>query len=298
MTSCAGLFANWAGKVLQFFVVARTDKVTTSRLTEMKQKGQRISALTAYDAPTAALLNEAGVDVILVGDSVGNVKLGYENTLPVTIEEMLHHVKAVKRGNSRALLVADLPYLSYELDLKEAARNAGRLVKEGGAEAVKLEGGLEVAPVIKELLRVNIPVMGHLGLTPQAIHRLGGYKVQGRRPQEAEKMLTDARVLEGSGVFALVLECVPEGLAREITRKLPVPTIGIGAGAECDGQVLVVDDMLGLSPQPTAKFVKRFAELRPLALKAAQQYVAEVQNGGFPAPEHSYASPSTKLSER
>ncbi|MBI4347520.1 MAG: 3-methyl-2-oxobutanoate hydroxymethyltransferase [Elusimicrobia bacterium] len=273
------------------------DKVTTSRLVEMKQKGERITALTAYDAPTAALLNEAAVDVILVGDSVGNVKLGYENTLPVTVDEMLHHVKAVKRGNSRALLVADMPYLSYELDPKEAVRHAGRLVKEGGAEAVKVEGGLEIAPAVKELLRANIPVMGHLGLTPQAVHRLGGYKVQGRRPQEAEKMLTDARVLEGSGIFALVLECVPDQLAREMTRKLPIPTIGIGAGPECDGQILVIDDLLGLTQGPAPKFVKRYAELRPTALDAVKRYVSEVQGGKYPGPEHTYTSPKASLAE-
>ena len=270
------------------------DKVTTSRLTEMKQKGVKITALTAYDAPTAALLDESGVDVVLVGDSVGNVKLGYENTLPVTVEEMLHHVKAVKRGVRRALLVADMPYLSYELDLKEAVRNAGRLVKEGGAEAVKLEGGLEVAPAIKEILKANIPVMGHLGLTPQAVNRLGGYKVQGRRPQEAERMLTDARVLEGSGVFAVVLGCVPDALAREITRKLPIPTIGIGAGSGCDGQILVVDDMLGLSSGPAAKFVKRYAELRSQAADAVRRYIADVQAGKYPGPEHTYADPAAK----
>jgi len=270
------------------------DKVTTSRLTEMKQKGEKITALTAYDAPTAALLDEAGVDVVLVGDSVGNVKLGYENTIPVTVAEMLHHVKAVRRGLRRALLVADMPYLSYELDVKEAVRNAGLLIKEGGAEAVKLEGGLEVAPAIKELLRANIPVMGHLGLTPQAVNRLGGYKVQGRKPQEAEKMLTDARVLEGSGVFAVVLECVPDQLARELTRKLPVPTIGIGAGPDCDGQVLVIDDMLGLAKGPSPRFVKRYAELRGLAADAVKRYVSEVQAGKYPGPEHTYASPAAK----
>lgn len=267
-------------------------KVTTATLVEMKHKGQRIVALTAYDAPTARLLNEAGVDVVLVGDSVGNVKLGYENTLPVTLEEMLHHVRAARRGNGPALLVADMPFLSYELDPREAARAAGRLVKEGGAEAVKLEGGIEIAATIKELLRVNIPVMGHLGLTPQAVHRIGGYRVQGRRPQEAEKMFTDARILEGSGVFAIVLEAVPAELAAEITRKVSVPTIGIGAGKDCDGQILVVDDMLGLGAAPAPKFVKRYAELRPEMLRALQRYVREVQDGAFPGAEHCYARPA------
>lgn len=269
----------------------RQSLVTTTKLVEMKQKGVKIAAVTAYDAPTAALVNEAGADVVLVGDSVGMVKLGYESTLPVTLEEMLHHVKAVKRGNSRALLVADMPYLSYELDAKEALRNAGRLVKEGGAQAVKLEGGLEVAPVVKELLKINVPVMGHVGLTPQAVNRLGGFKVQGRKPQDAERILTEAKVLEGAGIFALVLECVPAALAREITRKLAIPTIGIGAGAHCDGQVLVSDDLWGASEGPALKFVKRYADVRGAMLKAVQAYCKDVKDGGFPGPEHEFSEP-------
>ena len=264
------------------------NKVTTTTLAEMKRKGERITALTAYDAPTARLLDEAGVDVTLVGDSVANVKLGYANTIPVTVDEILHHVKAVRRGLSRSLLVADMPYLSYELDSREAVRNAGRLIKEGGAECVKLEGGIEVAPVVKELLRVNIPVMGHLGLTPQAINRLGGFKVQGRRPQDAEKIVTDARILEGAGVFALVLECVPEDLACEVTRKLSIPTIGIGAGSSCDGQILVVDDLLGLGEAPPPRFVKRYADLRPVMLDALKNWTSDVRSSAFPGPEQSY----------
>lgn len=264
------------------------ERVTTSTLVEMKQKGVKITMLTAYDTPTARLCNEAGVDCILVGDSVGMVKLGYENTIPVTVDEILHHTKAVTRGNSRAFVVADMPYLSYELDPKEAARHAGRLIKEGGAHAVKLEGGIEIAPSIKEILKANIPVMGHLGLTPQSIHRIGGYKVQGRRPQEAEKMLTDAKILEGAGVFALVLECVPSKLAGEITRKLAIPTIGIGAGTDCDGQVLVSDDMLGLTEGAPLKFVKRYADLRPQALAAFSAYCKEVRAEAFPGPEHQF----------
>ncbi|MBI3551499.1 MAG: 3-methyl-2-oxobutanoate hydroxymethyltransferase [Elusimicrobia bacterium] len=267
----------------------KEQSVSTAKLVEMKQKGVKISSLTAYDAPTARLLNEAGVDVILVGDSVGMVKLGYENTLPVTLDEMLHHVKAVKRGNTRSLLVADMPYLTYELDLKETLRNAGRLIKEGGAHAVKIEGGLEIAGMVKELIKINIPVMGHLGLTPQALNRFGGYKVQGRKPQEAEKMLTDAKILEGAGAFALVLECVPPALAKEITRKLSIPTIGIGAGPHCDGQILVVDDMLGLSDGAPLKFVKRYADSRASMLKAVQAYCREVQAGSFPSAEHTFA---------
>ena len=269
-------------------------KTTTTRLAEMKRRGEPIVALTAYDAPTAALLDGAGVDVLLVGDSVGNVKLGYGNTLPVTVEEMLHHVRAVRWGNSRALLVADMPYLSYELDPADALRNAGRLIKDGGAEAVKLEGGLAVAPVIKELLRVNIPVMGHLGLTPQAVNRLGGYKVQGRDPRDAERLVTDARILEGAGIFALVLECVPADLAAAVTSKVSVPTIGIGAGPGCDGQILVVDDLLGLGASPAPSFVRRYADLRPVMEDAVRRYAADVRSRAFPGKAHSYGAARPK----
>ncbi|MBI5882806.1 MAG: 3-methyl-2-oxobutanoate hydroxymethyltransferase [Elusimicrobia bacterium] len=272
------------------------DKVTTTGLSELKRRGVKIAALTAYDCQTAGLLEEAGVDIVLVGDSVGMVKLGYENTIPVTLDDILHHVKAVGRGLGRAqrrpLLVADMPYLTYELDPTEAARNAGRLIKEGGAEAVKLEGGMEIAPTVKELDRVHVPVMGHLGLTPQAIHRLGGYKIQGRKADDAEKMVTDAKVLEAAGVFALVLECVPADLARVITRKLSIPVIGIGAGPHCDGQILVTDDMLGLTGGAPFSFVKRYCDLRPIAAAAAAQYCREVREGVFPGPEHHKGTPS------
>lgn len=264
--------------------------VTISTLLDLKRRGVKIAMLTAYDFPTARLAEEAGVDVILVGDSVGMTKLGYESTLPVTIDEMVHHTKAVKRGMSRALLVADMPYLSYEVDLKEAVRNAGRLIKEGGAHAVKVEGGMEVASTIKEFLKINVPVFGHLGLTPQAVNRLGGYKVQGRSPEAAEKILTEARILEGAGCCAVVLECVPAELAKEITKRLQIPTIGIGAGPHCDGQVLVSDDMLGLSEAGPTKFVKRYADLRAQSLKAIGDYCREVRDGSFPGPEHSFTS--------
>jgi 3-methyl-2-oxobutanoate hydroxymethyltransferase len=265
--------------------------VTVSTLLDMKRKGVKIAMLTAYDFPTARLAEEAGVDVVLVGDSVGMTKLGYESTLPVTIDEMVHHTKAVKRGLSRALLVADMPYLSYEIELKEAVRNAGRLLKEGGAHAVKVEGGMEVAATIKEFLKINVPVFGHLGLTPQAVNRLGGYKVQGRSPEAAEKILTEARILEGAGCAAVVLECVPADLAKEITKRLQIPTIGIGAGPHCDGQVLVSDDMLGLTESGPTKFVKRYADLRAQSLKAIGEYCREVRDGAFPGPEHSFTSP-------
>ena len=264
--------------------------VTVSTLVDMKRKGVKIAMLTAYDFPTARIAEEAGVDVVLVGDSVANTKLGYESTLPVTMDEMMHHVKAVKRGLSRALLVADMPYLSYELDARAAAMNAGRFLKEGGAHAVKLEGGMEVAPIIKELIKVNVPVFGHLGLTPQAVNRLGGYKVQGRTPQDAARILTAARVLEGAGVCAVVLECVPDELAKEITKRLQVPTIGIGAGAHCDGQVLVSDDLLGLTEGAPHKFVKRYAALRETAVAAVSDYCREVRDGSFPGPEHTFTA--------
>ena len=264
--------------------------ITISTLLDLKRKGVKITMLTAYDFPTARLAEEAGIDVILVGDSVGMTKLGYESTLPVTIDEMVHHTKAVKRGLSRALLVADMPYLSYEIDLKEAVRNAGRLLKEGGAHAVKVEGGMEVASTIKEFLKINVPVFGHLGLTPQAVNRLGGYKVQGRSPEAAEKILTEARILEGAGCCAIVLECVPADLAKEVTKRLQIPTIGIGAGPHCDGQVLVSDDMLGLTEFGPTKFVKRYADIRGQSLKAMGDYCREVRDGSFPGPEHSFTS--------
>jgi 3-methyl-2-oxobutanoate hydroxymethyltransferase len=281
-----------AVKAAPTYAADRTKPVTVATLLDMKRKGLKIAMLTAYDCPTARIVEEAGVDVVLVGDSVAMTKLGYESTLPVTLDEMMHHVKAVKRGLSRALLVADMPYLSYELDVREAARAAGRFLKEGGAHAVKLEGGLEVAPVVKELLKVNVPVFGHIGLTPQAVNRLGGYKVQGRKPQDAERILTEARILEGAGCCAVVLECVPAELAKEISRKLQIPTIGIGAGPHCDGQVLVSDDMLGLTEGGPTKFVKRYASLRGQAVQAVSDYCREVRDGDFPGPEHSFSSPA------
>lgn len=266
-----------------------SSKVTTASLLDMKRKGARIVALTAYDAPTAALLNEAGVDVVLVGDSVGMTRLGYDSTIPVTVEEMLHHTKAAKRGNSRALLVADLPYLSYQLDPAEAVRNAGRFIKEAGAEAVKLEGGREMGMKIKALIEARIPVMGHLGMTPQSVHLLGGYKVQGKSAESSEKMLTDAKILEGAGCFAIVLECVPSALAKAITAKVGIPTIGIGAGPDCDGQILVVDDLLGMTAGRAPKFVKRYADLRPVMADAVRRYSGEVRKGAYPGPEHQYS---------
>lgn len=256
--------------------------VTVSTLREMKKNGKKIVMLTAYDAPTSKLLNEAGVDIVLVGDSVGNVKLGYNNTIPVTVEEMLHHTRAVSRGNTNALLVTDMPYLSYQLSIEDAKVNAGRLIKEGGAQGVKIEGGREFANTVKALVEINVPVMGHLGLTPQAIHKIGGYKVQGKTAQDAERMVTDAKVLEGAGAFAIVLECIPSDLAQEITQKVSVPTIGIGAGPHCDGQVLVIDDLLGLTDGQVPSFVKRYANLKEESLKAVKRFRNDVQNGRYP----------------
>lgn len=268
--------------------ISSSPKVTVHTLREMKRSGEKIVALTAYDAPMARLLNRALVDVILVGDSVGNVKLGYPHTLPVTLADILHHTQAVRRGNSRALLVADMPFLSYEFDPKDAVRHVGKLIKEGGAEAVKVEGSRAILPSLRALIRANIPVMGHLGLTPQSVHRLGGYRVQGRTARDAATLLREARRLESEGVFALVLEAVPAPLARRITRALKIPTIGIGAGVETDGQILVLDDMLGLSDSPPPRFVKVYTRLWDEALGAVQRFRDDVRSSQFPGPDQTY----------
>ncbi|MDX9710494.1 MAG: 3-methyl-2-oxobutanoate hydroxymethyltransferase, partial [Trichloromonas sp.] len=226
----------------------------------MKVEGEKITVLTAYDYPFARLMDLAGIDMILVGDSVGTVVAGYDNTLPVTLEEMLYHTRAVVRGTSSALVVTDMPFLSYQVDLAEARRNAGRLIKEGGAQAVKLEGGENIAATIRAIVDMDIPVVGHIGLTPQSIHRMGGFRVQGKEDLQARQLLADARAVEQAGAFALVLEGIPAPLAREITETVSIPTIGIGAGVHCDGQVLVIHDILGLCEKYSPKFVKRFAD--------------------------------------
>lgn len=266
----------------------RRDKVTVRTLRQMRERGEKITMLTAYDYPMARAVDEAGIDVILVGDSLGMVVLGYPTTLPVTMDDMLHHCKAAARGVARALLVADLPFMSYQVSREDALRNAGRLVKEGGAEAVKIEGGAEVLGSVEGLVAAGIPVMGHLGLTPQAYHRMGGYRVQARSPEEADRLLKDAAALERGGIFALVLEGIPAGVARRVTEALAVPTIGIGAGPWCDGQVLVTHDMLGLQDQLSPKFVKRYAQGRQLFVEAMRRYRDEVRAGTFPAAEHTY----------
>jgi 3-methyl-2-oxobutanoate hydroxymethyltransferase len=264
------------------------DKVTVRTLRRMKERGEKIAMLTAYDYPMARAADEAGIDVILVGDSLGMVVLGHPTTLPVTMDDMVHHSKAVARGVARAQVVVDLPFMSYQVGREDALRNAGRLVKEGGAEAVKMEGGREVLESVEAVVAAGIPVMGHLGLTPQAYHRMGGYRIQARSAGEADRLLKDAAALERAGIFALVLEGIPAGVARRVTETLAVPTIGIGAGPSCDGQVLVTHDMLGLQEELTPKFVKRYAQGRQLFVEAMRRFRDEVRAGAFPAAEHSY----------
>jgi 3-methyl-2-oxobutanoate hydroxymethyltransferase len=266
-------------------------RVTTATLVEMKARGEKMTMLTAYDYPTACLLDEAGIDMLLVGDSVGNVVLGYEDTLPVTMDEMIHHTRAVARGTRRAMVVGDMPFLSYQVSLPEAVLNAGRFLKEGGAQAVKLEGGSERVNVVRALVETGIPVIGHLGLTPQSVHQLGGFRVQGKDEAAARRLLDSALALEEAGAFAIVLEAIPAALAAQVTSRLQVPTIGIGAGPDCDGQVLVIHDMLGLSARRAPKFVKQYALLGDLVKEAARAYQSEVKDGSFPAPEHCYDLP-------
>lgn len=263
-------------------------RVTTATLMDKKQKNEKITMLTSYDYSTAAMVDEAGIDMILVGDSLGMVILGYENTLSVTMEDMLHHTKTVARAAHNTMVVGDMPFLSYHISKKEAVRNAGRFIQEAGAQSVKLEGGLERIDTIKAILDAQIPVMGHIGLTPQSVNRLGGFKVQGKDLETASKLIEDAKALEEAGVFGIVLECVPTPLARKITEAVSVPTIGIGAGPYCDGQVLVVNDMLGMFKGHIPKFVKKFANLEPLIMEALQSYKEEVEAGTFPGPEHGF----------
>lgn len=257
-----------------------------------KRKGQqKLTMLTAYDFPTAKLVDQSGIDIILVGDSLGNVVLGYPNTIPVTIDEIIHHTAAVCRATKHALVVADMPFLSYHVSQEQAIENAGKLMKLGGADAVKLEGGKEFAPLVHTLTQRSIPVMGHIGLTPQSLSQIGGYKVQGKTAQHAQKLLQDARELENAGAFAIVLECIPTEVAKEITQSLSIPTIGIGAGPHCDGQVLVLHDLLGLQQDFQPKFVKQYANLSQIILQALQEFKHEVQNQKFPSSKHSFSMP-------
>lgn len=263
-------------------------KFTVSSFLQSKAKGEKITMLTAYDYTTAKLLDTAGVDCMLVGDSLGMVMLGYDSTLKVTVEDMIHHTKAVARGAKRALVIADMPYLSYHISMEETIRNAGRLIQEGDAQGVKLEGGEEIIDKIKGLIKAQIPVLGHLGLTPQSVNIMGGYKVQGKTDEQAKKLIADAKLLEEAGVFGIVLECVPKQLAEYISKSIKIPTIGIGAGNECDGQVLVIQDMLGMYTDLAPKFVKRYENIGETMQAGVKEYIKEVKTGEFPEDKHSF----------
>ena len=263
-------------------------RVTIAELKEMKQRGEKITMLTAYDYSIAKIIDEAGVPLILVGDSLGMVVLGYESTIPVTMEEMLHHTKAVVRGTKQAMIIGDMPFMTYHLSISDALHNAARFIQEGGAQAVKLEGGERVAEAVRRIVDCGIPVMGHIGLTPQSLYQLSGFKVQGKTPEAATRLLKDALALEEAGAFSIVLESVPSPLAKLITQKVSVPTIGIGAGPDCDGQVQVVSDLLGLYTEFVPKHAKRYAQLAEVIKIAIGNYIAEVKAGSFPTEKHSY----------
>ncbi len=261
------------------------NKVILPRLMEMKRLGKKITMLTAYDCLLAQILDEAGIDILLVGDSVGNVVLGYENTIPVTMEDIIHHTKAVSKGVKKAFVVSDMPFMSY-FSAEEALKNSGRLIR-AGSEAVKLEGGLAFEDKIRTLTEAGIPVMGHIGLMPQHIHQMGGYKIQGNNPEEAKRVMEDAKAVERAGAFSIILECMPSELAKNITNELEIPTIGIGAGPHCDGQVLVTHDLLGFYDF-VPRFVKRYTNLREIILEASKKYKGDVEEGIFPANQYSY----------
>lgn len=263
-------------------------KITIQDFIKKKQAKKKISMLTAYDYPFARIVDEAGIDAILVGDSLAMVVQGLENTLPVTMDEMIYHSRIVSRAATRAVVIGDMPYLSYHISIEDAIRNGGRFLKEGGAQAVKLEGGREVEEVVKALTKSEIPVMAHIGLTPHAIHRMGGYKVQGKTEEAAQRLIEDAKILEDAGAFSMILEAIPAELARRITEELSIPTIGIGAGPSCDGQILVIYDVIGLFDRFVPKFVKRYANFKDDALSVIKQYKEEVDEGIFPGKEHSF----------
>ena len=263
-------------------------RVTITEIKEMKQRKEKIPMLTAYDYVTAKMVDEAGVPLILVGDSLGMVMLGYESTIPVTMEEMIHHTKAVVRGAKKALIIGDMPFMTYHISTSDALHNAARFIQEGGAQVVKLEGGEVVAEQVRRLADCGIPVMGHIGLTPQSIHQLGGFKVRGKAAEEAKKLLNDARILEEAGAFAIVLECTPAPLSKLITQKLTIPTIGIGAGPDCDGQVQVISDMLGLYTEFVPRHAKQYARLAGEIKTAVSSYISEVKSLSFPTMEQSY----------
>lgn len=271
-------------------------QVTIATIKEMKKRGEPITMITAYDFAMARNVNEAGIDMILVGDSVGNVMLGYNSTIPVTMDEMIHHTKAVMRGNQTALVVADMPFMSYQASIVEGMHNAARLLKETGCTAVKLEGGSEVCELVSKLTQAGIPVVAHIGLTPQSVNQLGGFKVQGKDVEAAQKLINDAKALEEAGAFACVLECVPAALASKITQELStMATIGIGAGNGCDGQVLVCNDLLGVSNGFCPKFVKKYADVHSITVNAVKNYIDEVKDRSYPAPEHIFKIDDTVL---
>ncbi len=272
-------------------------RVTTRNVQEFKKKGQKFAVLTAYDYPTAKLVEEAGVPVILVGDSLGQVVLGYDSTVKVTMEEMLHHTKAVVRGTQRAMVVGDMPFLSYNLDSAQALQNAGRFLQEAGAQAVKLEGGVRVADTVKRITEAGIPVMGHIGLTPQSVHQLGGYRVKGKTSAEAHELVEDALALEAAGAFSVVLELIPTSVAETISQRLTIPTIGIGAGVGCDAQVQVINDMLGLNTDFVPKHAKQYATLGDTMRDAIAAYAAEVQAGTFPTDKESFLTEDSILKD-
>jgi 3-methyl-2-oxobutanoate hydroxymethyltransferase len=263
-------------------------RITINDLLTMKSEGKKITMLTAYDYPFAKIVDEAGVEAILVGDSLAMVVQGLENTLPVTMDEMVYHTRMVSRATERAMVIGDMPFMSYQASVEEAVRNAGRFIKEGGAQAIKIEGGSELAEKVYAMVRSDIPVLAHIGLTPQSIHRMGGYKVQGRTEEAKRQLIEDARTLQEAGAFGLVLEAIPLDLAKEITGTLTIPTIGIGAGPHCDGQILVLHDVIGLFERFVPKFIKRYANLKEEALKAIGEYIKEVREGDFPGEEQSF----------
>jgi 3-methyl-2-oxobutanoate hydroxymethyltransferase len=264
------------------------DKITVPHIVKMKQRGEKITCLTAYDYSFARILDEAGVEMLLVGDSLGCVVQGCANTLAVTMDEMIYHTRLVTRGRKRALVIGDMPFMSYQVGKDDALRNAGRFFQEAGAEAIKLEGGVAVQESIRAIVDAGMPVMGHIGLTPQSVHRFGGYKIQGRDKERREAVLRDAVAVAEAGAFAVVLEGIPQDLASEISQRLAIPTIGIGAGLQCDGQVLVIHDMLGLFDDFVPKFVKRYADVKQTMLGAVKEYVSEVKGRKFPAEDHSF----------
>ncbi|MFC2052587.1 3-methyl-2-oxobutanoate hydroxymethyltransferase [Chloroflexota bacterium] len=272
-------------------------RITISQIKEMKQKGEKITMLTSYDYSTARIVDEAGIPLILVGDSLGMVVLGYESTIPVTMDEMLHHTKAVVRGTKQAMVIGDMPFMTYHVSVDDALRNAARFIQEAGAQAVKLEGGVTVAEKVRRVVECGIPVMGHIGLTPQSIHQLGGFKVQGRTPEAALRMLEDAQALEEAGAFSIVLETVPAPLAALITRKISIPTIGIGAGTGCDGQVQVINDILGSFADFVPKHAKQYVKLTDIIRSAVSEYDNEVKAGSFPTDKQSFTMDESVLAE-